>query len=66
MQKKSYRILEEMLQANSDSCKKQIAARFDEIKGLLADSLSSAAPSSKAVSIDSDFKSNIRYVSLLN
>lgn len=50
MQKKSYRILEEMLQGNSETCKKHVADRFDEIKSLLADSLSSAAPSSKAVS----------------
>ena len=50
MQKKSYRMLEEMLEGNSESCKKQISIRFDEIKTLLADSLSSAKPSSKAVS----------------
>lgn len=64
MQKKSYRILEEMLQGNSESCKRQIAARFDQIKELLIDSLSSAVPSSKAVRINSNFKNILIYVGI--
>lgn len=50
MQKKAYRILEDILDGNSDVCKNIVQEKLDEIKSLLTESLSSAAPSSKGVS----------------
>jgi len=48
IQKKSYRILEELLYSNSESCKALVTENFEEIKPMIVSSLSSAAPSSKA------------------
>ena len=49
MQKKSYRIIEEISESNSDISKSLARNKFDELKSLLANSLSTAVPSSKAV-----------------
>jgi len=48
MQKKSYRILEEICASNSSSCKKIIDDSMEDLKSKLSSSLSQAAPSSKA------------------
>ncbi|XP_057307990.1 RRP12-like protein [Hydractinia symbiolongicarpus] len=48
MQKKAYRILEEICSSNSESCKNLVEEKFDELMSVLVDSLSSAVPSSKA------------------
>lgn len=48
MQKKAYRILEEICDGNSQSCRTMINEKFDEIKVMLGDCLSTAVPSAKA------------------
>jgi len=48
VQKKSYRILEELFYSNSDSCKSLLEEKIEELKPIIISSLSTAAPSSKA------------------
>lgn len=48
VQKKGYRMLEEILASNSKSCNDLLTEKFDEFKSMVADSVSNAAPSSKA------------------
>ncbi|XP_047128483.2 RRP12-like protein isoform X1 [Hydra vulgaris] len=48
MQKKGYRILEELCDSNSEAAKDLVKDKFTELKKIFVDSLSSAVPSSKA------------------
>merc|ERR1711962_126480 len=48
IQKKSYRILEELLYSNSENCKALVNEKLEELKPLIVSSLSAATPSSKA------------------
>lgn len=47
MQKKAYRLLEEVCGSDSDDCRAFIDSKLHEIKELLSDGLTSASPSSK-------------------
>ena len=49
VQKKCYRILEEMCLGKSDACKKFVSSNLTELQGILLKSLSSSSPSSKGV-----------------
>jgi len=48
IQKKAYRILEELLYSNSEACKSLVEEKLEELKPMIVSSLSASAPSSKA------------------
>lgn len=51
MQKKSYRILEEICGSKSTGCQTFISKNLSDLQNTLLSSLSTSSPSSKAVSI---------------
>lgn len=50
MQKKAYRLFEEILESRSAQCKEFVEIKLEEIKSLLSDGLTSASPSAKGTS----------------
>lgn len=52
IQKKAYRLLDEMLQSTSSACNSLVNDKLDEIKTILIDSLAAASPSSKGLFAD--------------